>query len=87
MPPARAAAMDRDYQLQLGVLGWADEWVAFDAAGDREAVFKAFGATTSLGHALCDGRRFLGYFEAGSRVASAEPEARPRPLRPLERRL
>jgi hypothetical protein len=77
-----------DYRLQLGALGWADDNVAFDAEGDREAVLRAFGAATPFGHALCDGARFLGYFDGGAnRVPYAEAaHARPRPIRTPERR-
>jgi hypothetical protein len=41
------------------------ETLPLDEPDDREAISTAFEACTPYGHTLWEGRRFLGYFEAG----------------------
>ena len=59
------------YTLNVGGHG---EAVPLDVDDDLHAVLTAFGARTAHGHALTDGARFLGYFDAGEgRVLEEAP--------------
>jgi hypothetical protein len=52
-------------------------------------VLTAFGAATPFGHTLCDGPRFLGYFDGGAgRIPSVAAEyAHHQATNPPERRV
>lgn len=61
------------YELHVG---GQRETVPLDVDDDFDAILTAFGALTPLGHALTDGARFLGYFEAGEGRVPAEAPLR-----------
>jgi hypothetical protein len=63
--------MNPPYHARIGVFGGAVQTIQVDEPDDWQAICTAFGASTPFGHSLWNGRRFLGYFEAGD--LRAEP--------------
>lgn len=57
--------MSHDYHARVGGLGQIAEIFPIDRDTDDEAIDSAFAACSPFGHSLWDGRRFLGYFDAG----------------------
>lgn len=57
--------MSRDYHALVGGLGMTVERFPIDRETDDQAIDAAFAACSPFGHSLWDGRRFLGYFDAG----------------------
>jgi hypothetical protein len=79
----RRPAKARGYHAQVGGLGGSAERIEIDEEADLHAICAAFSADSPFGHALGDGRRFLGYFEPGDlRTAREAPE---RPIHRLRR--
>lgn len=66
--------MRSQYYARVGGLGSTAETVHLDEDSDRAAIVLAFGARTPFGHSLWNGRRFLGYFDAGDfRIEGERP--------------
>lgn len=82
----RRPPVARGYHAQVGGLGGSTERIDIDEEADLNAICAAFSASSPFGHALGDGRRFIGYFEAGDRRTAMEapepPLGRRRPMRP-----
>ena len=77
--------MSPDYHARVGGPGLTAESFPIDRDSDFQAIFAAFAACSPFGHSLWDGRRFLGYFDAGEGRAPrmgarlTDPVARPLP--------
>ena len=57
--------MSPDYHARVGGPGLTAETFPIDRETDDQAIDAAFAACSPFGHSLWDGRRFLGYFDAG----------------------
>jgi len=79
--PRRRPAVAPGYHAQVGGIGGSSERVEIDEEGDLHAICAAFSATSAFGHALGDGRRFLGYFEPGDARIERETQETPRRTR------
>ena len=78
--------MSRDYYARVGGAGLSAETYPIDRDTDDAAIDSAFAACSPFGHSLWDGRRFLGYFDAGEgrlpRLVAAHADRAASPLLP-----
>jgi hypothetical protein len=77
----RSRAIAPGYHAQVGGVGGSSERIEIDEEGDLHAICAAFGASSRFGHALGDGQRFLGYFEAGNARTARETRETARGIR------
>jgi hypothetical protein len=70
---ARRSAASRGYYVEVGGSDGSSERIDLDEDGDLHAICAAFRASSAFGHALGQGRRFLGYFEPGIHRAARVP--------------